>query len=113
MYRFYITQQKNKIRIKNIKFLYLKFNWNISPVNFRIIVQNWNMSQVCRKILAEKIKKYRMEAGYTKEQLSLMLKKDNSYISKLENLRINISVDILEEIINLLNKKIEDFFVIK
>ena len=79
----------------------------------RIIVQNWNMSQVCRKIIVNKIKKYRIEAGYTKEQLSLMLKKDNSYISKLENLKINISVDILEEIINLLNKKIEDFLVIK
>lgn len=70
------------------------------------------MSQVCRKIVSEKIQKYRIEAGYTKEQLSLMLNKDNSYISKLENLKVNISLDMLEQIIRILNKRIEDFLVV-
>ncbi len=70
------------------------------------------MSQVCRKIVAEKIRKYRIEAGYTREQLSLMLNKDNSYISKVENLKVNLSLDMLEQIITLLNKRIEDFIVI-
>lgn len=70
------------------------------------------MSQECRKIVANKIKQYRIEAGYTREALSLMLNKDNSYISKLENLKINISMDMLEKIIKILNKNIEDFLVV-
>ncbi len=70
------------------------------------------MSQEGRKILANKIKRYRVTAGITKEQLSLMLNKDNSYISKLENLKINISIDRLEEIAKMLNKSIEDFLKI-
>lgn len=67
------------------------------------------MSQEGRRILAGKIEKYRIEAGLSKEQLSLLLNKDNSYISKLEKLKINISVDMLEKIAKTLNKKIEVF----
>lgn len=67
------------------------------------------MSQAGRKILADKIKKYRRQAGLTKEQLSLVLNKDNSYISKLEKLKINLSIDGLEEIVNALNIKLDDF----
>ena len=46
-----------------------------------IIIHYHNMSQAGRKILADKIAKYRLEAGLTREQLSLLLGKDNSYIS--------------------------------
>jgi len=67
------------------------------------------MSQAGRKILADKIAKYRLEAGLTREQLSLLLGKDNSYISKLEKLRVNISIDMLEEISKLLKRNIYDF----
>ena len=67
------------------------------------------MSQAARKILADKIAKYRKEAGLTREQLSLMLNKDNSYISKLEKLRVNISIDTLEEIAHKLGRNIFDF----
>ena len=67
------------------------------------------MSQEGRKILANKIQKYRLEVGLNKEQLSLLLNKDNSYISKLEKLKINISIDMLEKISKALNKKIDDF----
>ena len=67
------------------------------------------MSQEGRKILANKIQKYRLEVGLNKEQLSFLLNKDNSYISKLEKLKINISIDMLEKISKALNKKIDDF----
>ena len=67
------------------------------------------MSQAGRKIIADKIAKYRTKAGLTREQLSLMLGKDNSYISKLEKLRVNITIDTLEEISKQLGKSIYDF----
>ena len=67
------------------------------------------MSQAGRKILADKITKYRTEKGLTREQLSILLNKDNSYVSKLEKLRVNISIDILEEIAKHLGKSIFDF----
>lgn len=68
------------------------------------------MSQEIRKLIASKIKQYRTEAGYTREQLSLMISRDNSYISKVENLKVNMPVDTLEKIILTLDKNINDFF---
>ena len=56
------------------------------------------MSQEIRKILANNIKKYRIRKKLKREELSLILEFDNSYISKLENSRINITLDILAKI---------------
>ena len=74
-----------------------------------IIVHYYAMSQQVRKILADKIARYRVKAGLTREQLSLLLNKDNSYISKLEKLKVNISIDVLEEIAKQLGRSIFDF----
>ena len=67
------------------------------------------MSQVGRKLIVNKLINYRIKANLTREQLSLMIGRDNSYISKLENLKINISIDRLEEIANHLGMGIEEF----
>lgn len=67
------------------------------------------MSQVGRKLIVKKLINYRINANLTREQLSLLIGKDNSYISKLENLKINISIDRLEEIATHLGVPIEDF----
>ena len=67
------------------------------------------MSQVGRKLIVKKLINYRINANLTREQLSLLIGKDNSYISKLENLKINISIDRLEEIATHLGVSIEDF----
>lgn len=67
------------------------------------------MSQEGRKLIVKKLIKYRVETNLTREELSLLLGKDNSYISKLEKLKINISIDRLEEIAKLLGRNIEDF----
>ena len=58
------------------------------------------MSQEIRKILAENIEKLRLSKKITKEELSLILGVDNSYISKLEKGKINITIDKIEQLAN-------------
>ena len=67
------------------------------------------MCQVGRKIIAKKIKNFRENKKLTREQLSLLLGMDNSYISKLEKFKVNITIDRLEQIAKLLDKDINDF----
>ena len=56
------------------------------------------MSQEIRNKLAKNIAKYRIKKHLNKEELSLLLGFDNSYISKLEKSRINITIDKLQKI---------------
>ena len=56
------------------------------------------MSQIIRNILAKNIQRLRTKKGIKREELSLILGFDNSYISKLEKSRINITIDRLEKI---------------
>ncbi len=56
------------------------------------------MSQILRQILANNVRKLRLKQGYKKEELSLLLNVDNSYISKLEKKKINITLDKLESL---------------
>lgn len=63
-----------------------------------IISQNWNMSQTVRKRIADNVKKYRDERRLKREELSLILGFDNSYISKLEKSNVNITIDRLSKI---------------
>ena len=58
------------------------------------------MSQEIRDKLAKNISKYRTKKHLKREELSLLLGFDNSYISKLEKSRINITLDKLEKIAN-------------
>jgi len=58
------------------------------------------MSQEIRKILAKNIEQLGVKKHLKKEELSLILGFDNSYISKLEKSRINITIDKLEKISN-------------
>ena len=73
-------------------------------LSFLLIIQqnlnNWNMSQEIRKILAGNIEKLRLSKKITKEELSLILGVDNSYISKLEKGKINITIDKIEQLAN-------------
>lgn len=68
-------------------------------------INNWNMSQKIRILLGKNIENLRKNKKITREDLSLMLNFDNSYISKLEKGKINITIDRLE--------KIADFFEIE
>lgn len=58
------------------------------------------MSQEIREIIAKNIIKLRKNKKLKREELSLILGFDNSYISKLEKSRINITIDKLEAIAN-------------
>ncbi len=58
------------------------------------------MSQETRNILANNIAKLRNKKKLKREELSLILGFDNSYISKLEKSKINITIDKLEKLAN-------------
>ena len=54
------------------------------------------MSQDIRQILANNIKNLRTHKKLNREELSLILGVDNSYISKLEKGKINITLDKIQ-----------------
>ncbi len=54
------------------------------------------MSQDIRQILANNIKNLRTQKKLKREELSLILGVDNSYISKLEKGKINITLDKIQ-----------------
>lgn len=69
------------------------------------------MGQTIRARLAKNLIKYRTKLGYKREFLSLMLGWDNSYISKLEHGRINITLDKLEQLANALKIDVTKLFL--
>ena len=64
------------------------------------------MSQYIRVKLAENVKKFRIQKGLTREELSLMIGVDNSYISKLERKSVNITIDRLSIIAKALDVEV-------
>ncbi len=68
------------------------------------------MSQEIRNILAKNIQNLRRKRNLKREELSLMLGFDNSYISKLEKGKINITIDKLDLIANYFSVNIKELF---
>ncbi len=68
------------------------------------------MSQELRKTLATNVNNLREKAHLKREQLSLLLDFDNSYISKLEKGKINITLDKLGQLAVFFNVSIMDLF---
>lgn len=58
------------------------------------------MSQDIRQILANNIKNLRTQKKLSREELSLVLGVNNSYVSKLEKGKINITLDKIEMLAN-------------
>ena len=56
------------------------------------------MSQSIRNIFAKNIKNLRLSKKLKREELSLLLGLDNSYISKLEKGNVNITIDKIAKI---------------
>ena len=69
------------------------------------------MRQGARKILANNIERLRKSKNMTKEALSLVLGFENSYISKVERLKMNITIDKLSLIADYLGVEIKDLFI--
>ena len=68
------------------------------------------MSQVAKIKLAENIAKLRMARKMTREELSLGLGLDNSYISKLEKGKVNITIDRIQDIADFFNVNFINLF---
>ncbi len=68
------------------------------------------MNQSLRLRIAKNVQKYRIQNGYKREALSLLLGWDNSYISKLEKQHVNITIDKLEQLTNVFEIDITDLF---
>lgn len=68
------------------------------------------MSQSIREILSKNIRKYREDSHFSMEELSLLLEVDNSYISKLEKSKVNITIDKLEKLAQILGIEVVDLF---
>lgn len=64
------------------------------------------MSQVIRDILSKNLQIYRAKKGYRREELSLMLGFDNSYISKVEKSKVNVTIDRLSLIATALDVEV-------
>ena len=63
-----------------------------------------------RIVLANNVKRLRSKLKIRREELSLALGFDNSYISKLEKGKINITIDKLSVIADYFNVDILDLF---
>ena len=63
-----------------------------------------------RELLAKNIIKLRTKRSIRREELSLALGFDNSYISKLEKSKINITIDKLTLIANYFEISIKELF---
>ena len=69
-------------------------------------------NKICaRETIAKNVIKLRKEKKLKREELSLLLGFDNSYISKLEKGRINITIDKLEMLASFF--KIDTFKLLK
>lgn len=64
------------------------------------------MSQETRRILSANIEKLRKAKNLSREEVSLALGVDNSYISKLEKGKINITIDKIEQLANFFGTKV-------
>ena len=64
-----------------------------------------------RIILANNVKRLRSKLKIKREEMSLALGFDNSYISKLEKGKINITIDKLSVIADYFNVGLVDLFI--
>lgn len=76
-----------------------------------IVPQNWNMSQDIKQILAQNIQKLRIAKKLRREELSLLLGFDNSYISKLEKGKVNITINKLQLIADYFGVKASELLI--
>ena len=51
------------------------------------------MKKNIKKKFGKNLRKFRKQKGYTQEELALNLDLDNSYIGKVENAQLNITLD--------------------
>jgi transcriptional regulator with XRE-family HTH domain len=65
-----------------------------------------------KEILGSLIKSRRLERNFTQKQLADLLEVDRQYVWRLENGKINFTIDYLDKVIYKLNCEQKDFIVI-
>lgn len=65
-----------------------------------------------KEILGSLIKSRRLERNFTQKQLADLLEVDRQYVWRLENGRVNFTMDYLDKVIYKLNCEQKDFIVL-
>lgn len=68
------------------------------------------MTKDIKKKLGKNIRKLRKEKGLSQEELSLNLDLDGSYIGKVENGKLNITIDKISAIAKFLDVEVIELF---
>lgn len=63
-----------------------------------------------RKLIAERVRYFRLKKGMSQEKLSEKAELEIKYINKLENQKYNLKIDTLEQVINALDISFDEFF---
>lgn len=73
-------------------------------------VENIPMNKNVKKKFGKNLRKYRKMKGLSQEDLSLELELDGSYIGKVENAKLNITIDKIISIADFLGIDVIDLF---
>jgi len=68
------------------------------------------MNKNIKKRFGKNLKKFRKVKGLSQEELSLDLELDGSYIGKVENAKLNITIDKMINIADYLGIEVVDLF---
>lgn len=68
------------------------------------------MNKNVKKQFGKNLKKFRLQKGLSQEELSLDLDLDGSYIGKVENAKLNITIDKIISIANYLEVDVIELF---
>jgi transcriptional regulator with XRE-family HTH domain len=66
-----------------------------------------------KEILGSLIKSRRLERNFSQKQLADLLEVDRQYVWRLENGRVNFTMDYLDKVIYKLNCEQKDFIVLQ
>ena len=72
--------------------------------------ENIFMNKNVKKKFGKNLRKYRKQKGLSQEDLSLELELDGSYIGKVENAKLNITIDKIISIADFLGIEVIDLF---
>lgn len=78
-----------------------------------MIINNINYSSQSRKILSNNIAYFRIERGWTQEDLAEKLGTNSVYVSNLENAKKNIRIDYIDKLTKVFGISPEQLFIVR
>jgi transcriptional regulator with XRE-family HTH domain len=73
---------------------------------------SWEIMKSTKEILGSLIKSRRLEKNFSQKQLADLLEVDRQYVWRLENGKVNFTMDYLDRVIYKLNCEQKDFIVV-